>query len=189
MAYDIALYLHFLSLFGLIGAITMVGLCYFRLRAAESFGEAAQWAGLAERVGWAFPVAILGLVASGAYLTTERWTWSSPWIVVSIAGLILDTVQGPLVAGPRAKALMEALNTDAATGILDSRVRKLAHDRVLWVVLLANPGIVLAIAWNMTVKPGTAEAIAAILVGYGLGAASALLLTKQPHDQEAPTST
>ena len=59
---------------------------------------------------------------------------------------------------------------------------------MLWVVLLANPGIVLAIAWNMTVKPGTAEAIAAIIVGYGLGAASALLLTKQPHDQEAPTS-
>ncbi len=189
MAYDVAVYLHLLSLFGLIGAITVVGLCYFRLRAAESFGEAAQWARLADQVGWAFPVAILGLIASGAYLTTERWTWSTPWIVVSIAGLILDTVQGPLVAGPRAKTLMEALDVDAATGMLDSRVRQLAHDRVLWVVLLANPGIVLAITWNMTVKPGTAEAIAAILVGYGLGAATALLVTKQPHDQAAPTRT
>ena len=67
---------------------------------------------------------------------------------------------------------------DAATGVLDSRVRSLAHDRVLWVVLFANPGIVLAITWNMTVKPGTAEAVAAILVGYGLGAATALLVTK-----------
>src|SRR6476469_7257789 len=75
VAYDVAVYLHLLSLFGLVGAITMAGLCYFRLRAAESFGEAAQWARLAERVGWAFPVAILGLVASGAYLTTERWSW------------------------------------------------------------------------------------------------------------------
>ena len=189
MAYKVALYLHLLSLFGLIGAFTMAGLCYFRLRAAESFREAAQWAQLAEQAGWAFPVAVLGLVASGAYLTTERWTWSTPWIVVSIAALILDTVQGPLIGGPRAKALMEALDTDAATGILDSRVRKLAHDRVLWVVLLANPGIVLAITWNMTVKPGTAQAIAAIVVGYGLGAAIAFLVTKEPHDREAPTST
>ena len=139
-----------------------------------------------DQAGWAFPVAILGLFASGAYLTTERWTWSTPWIVVSIAGLIVDTVQGPLVAGPRAKALRDALDVDAATGVLDSRVRQLAHDRVLWVILLANPGIVLAITWNMTVKPGTAGAIAAILVGYGLGAATALLVTKQPGNQCGP---
>lgn len=189
MAYDVALYLHLLSLFGLIGAITMVGLCYVRLRAADSFRDAALWARLADRVGWVFPVAILGLVASGAYLTAERWSWSTPWIVVSIAGLILDTVQGPLVAGPRAKALMDAVDTDAATGVVGARVRNLANDRVLWVVLFANPGIVLAITWNMTVKPGTAGAIAAILVGYGLGAATALLVTRQPHAQEAPTST
>jgi hypothetical protein len=31
----------------------------------------------------------------------------------------------------------------------------------------------------MTVKPGAAGAVAAILVGYGLGAAIALLVTKQ----------
>jgi hypothetical protein len=56
---------------------------------------------------------------------------------------------------------------------------------VLWVVLFANPGIVLAITWNMTMKPGTAEAVAAILVGYGLGAATALLVTKPKRLQSA----
>ena len=185
MAYDVAVYLHLLSLFGLIGAITTVVLSNFRLRAAGSFSEAAQWARLIDQASWAFPVAILGLVASGAYLTTERWTWSTPWIVVSIAGLIVDTLQGPLIAGPRAKALRDALTVDAATGVLDSRVRRLANDRVLWVVLFANPGIVLAITWNMTMKPGTAEAVAAILVGYGLGAATALLVTKPKQLQSA----
>jgi hypothetical protein len=33
----------------------------------------------------------------------------------------------------------------------------------------------------MSVKPGTAEAIAAVLVGYALGAAAALPLTKAPR--------
>jgi hypothetical protein len=59
---------------------------------------------------------------------------------------------------------------------------------VLWIILLANPGIVLAITWNMTVKPGAAEAVAAILVGYALGAATALLVTRQP-DKEGAVST
>jgi hypothetical protein len=99
--------------------------------------------------------------------------------VVSIGGLILDTVQGPLVAGPRAKALKQALDGNARTGLLDQHARTLARDRVLWIILLANPGIVLAITWNMTVKPGAAGAVAAILFGYGFGAAIALLVTKQ----------
>jgi hypothetical protein len=185
VAYHVALYLHLLSLFILIGAITMVGLCYVRLRVAESLIDAVPWVQLADHVGWAFPVAILGLFASGAYLTTDRWSWSTPWIVVSIGGLILDAVQGPLVAGPRAKALKQALEGDARTGVLDQRARKLARDRVLWIILLANPGIVLAITWNMTTKPGAAEAVAAILVGYGLGAATALLVTKQPDKEGA----
>jgi uncharacterized membrane protein len=187
VAYDVAVFLHLLSLFGLIGAITTVVLCNFRLRGAGSIREAGQWARLIDQASWAFPVAVLGLVATGVYLTTERWTWSTSWILVSIAALFVDTVQGPLIAGPRAKALRDALTVDAATGVLDAHVRKLAYDRVLWVILFANPGIVLAITWNMTVKPGTAGAIAAVLVGYGLGVATGLLVTRQPQEQEAPT--
>ena len=40
VAYDVAVYLHLLSLFGLIGAITTVVVCNFRLRAAGAFREA-----------------------------------------------------------------------------------------------------------------------------------------------------
>ena len=120
----------------------------------------------------------MGLLATGAYLTNNRWTWSTSWIAVSIAGLALVTLQGPLVAGPRAKALKQVLGENQGDR-LDVRARRLARDRTLWIVILANPGVVLGITWNMSVKPGTAEAIAAVLVGYVLGAAAALPLTKQ----------
>ena len=82
MAYDVAVFLHLLSLFGLIGAITTVVLCNLRLRDAGSFREAAQWARLIDQASWAFPVALLGLVVTGVYLTAERWTWSTSWINV-----------------------------------------------------------------------------------------------------------
>ena len=49
---------------------------------------------LIERAGWAFPVSILGLVATGAYLTAHSWTWSTAWIDVSIAGVVVVTLQG-----------------------------------------------------------------------------------------------
>jgi hypothetical protein len=177
-AYHVVLYLHLLSVFLLVGAITVVGMCYFRLRAAASLVDAAPWANLADQTGWVFPPSILGLFASGAYLTTDMWTWSTSWIDVSIAGLALVTLQGPLVAGPRAKALKLALDENEP-GPLGLRARRLTRDRTLWIILFANPGIVLGITWNMSVKPGTAGAIAAVLAGYAIGAAAALPLTKQ----------
>jgi hypothetical protein len=177
-AYRTVLYLHLLSLFVMVGGITVVGVCYFRLRAAGSLVDAAPWANLADQVGWVFPLSILGLFASGAYLTSDTWTWSTPWIDVSIAGLALVTVQGPLVAGPRAKLLRRALDENAV-GPLDERARRLTRDPALWIVILANPGIVLGITWDMTVKPGTAGAIAAVLAGYAVGAVAARPLTSR----------
>jgi hypothetical protein len=92
-------------------------------------------------------------------------------------GLALVTLQGPLVAGPRVNALRRALDANAP-GPLDERARRLTRDPALWIVILANPGVVLGITWNMSVKPGTAGAIAALLVGYAVGAAAARPLTR-----------
>jgi len=113
-AYHLVLYLHLLSVFVLVGGITLVGVCYARLRAAASLIEATPWATLADQTGWVFPPAILGLFATGAYLTNDRWTWGTSWIAVSIAGLALVTLQGPLAAGPRAKALKHSLDENEA---------------------------------------------------------------------------
>jgi hypothetical protein len=180
--YHVVLYLHLLALFVLVGVITVVGVCYLQLRAASSLVDATPWTTLADQTGWVFPPAILGLLVTGVYLTNDNWTWGTPWIAVSIAGLALITLQGPLVAGPRAKALKQALDENEV-GPLDVRARRLARDRTLWIVIFANPGIVLGITWNMSVKPGTAGAIAAVLAGYAVGAAAALSLTRRSPRQ------
>jgi hypothetical protein len=54
----------------------------------------------------------------------------------------------------------------------------MTHDRVLWIITFANPGIVLGIMWNMTQKPGITEAIVAVVIGYAVGVALALPFTK-----------
>jgi hypothetical protein len=185
--YRTVLYLHVLSLLLGIGAATVVGVCLFRLRSAQTLADALPWGMLAGKTERVFPVAILGLFSTGAYMTSDVWTWSTRWIVVSIVALALVALQGPLVAGLRAKALERALGENGP-GPLGDSARRLARDPVLWVVTFANPGIVLGILWNMINKPSTAEAIAAVVVGYAAGAAVALPFTRrQAIDAQAVT--
>jgi hypothetical protein len=176
--YRTVLYLHVLSLLLGIGAATVVGVCLFRLRSAQTLADALPWGMLAGKTERVFPVAILGLFSTGAYLTSDVWTWSTRWIDVSIVALALVALQGPLVAGLRAKALERALGENGP-GPLGDSARRLARDPALWVVTFANPGIVLGILWDMINKPSTAEAIAAVVVGYAVGAAVALPFTRR----------
>ena len=172
-SYRVVLFLHLVALAVLVGAITLVGVSYTRLRAARSVEQATPWTTLADTTTILFPFAILGLLASGAYLTHDRWSWSTPWIYVSIVALVLVAVQGPLVAGRTTSQLARAVR-EHAPGPLGEDVRSLAHAPALWFVVCGNAAIVLAIVWNMTVKPGTAGAIGAVVAGYAVGVAAAM---------------
>jgi hypothetical protein len=175
--YRTVLYLHFISLLIGFGAAAIIGVCLFHLRAAVTLADAAPWGMLAGKTERVFPVAIIGLFATGAYLTSDLWTWDTRWIDVSIAALVVIAVQGPVVAGRRAKALEHALKENGP-GPLGDAARRMTRDPALWMATFANPGIVLGIMWNMTQKPGTAEAIAAVAIGYAVGAALAFPFTK-----------
>ena len=95
--YQVVLYIHFLALFVGVGAAAILVLCLFQLRGARTLADAVPWGRVAGRVGNAFPIAILGLFASGAYMTSDVWTWSTGWIDVGIAALVVLALQGPLV--------------------------------------------------------------------------------------------
>ena len=175
--YHVVLYLHLLSLLAGISTAAVLSVCLFRLRSAQTLADAVPWgmlAGQAERI---FPFVGLGLFGTGAYMTSDLWSWSSGWIDAAIAGLVLMDLQGPLVAGRRGKALKHALQENGP-GPLGEQPRRLARDRPLWIVNFANVGIALAIVWNMTEKPNLGVAIAALAVGYAAGTAFALPFTK-----------
>jgi hypothetical protein len=171
--YRTVLYLHFLSLLLGFGAASVIAVCLLHLRAAGTLADAGPWGMLAGKTERVFPVAIIGLFATGAYLTSDLWTWDTRWIDVSIAGLVLIALQGPVIAGRRAKALEHALKENGP-GPLGDSARRMTRDPALWIVTFANPGVVLGIMWNMTQKPGIGEAIAAVVIGYAIGAGLAL---------------
>ena len=59
----------------------------------------------------------------------------------------------------------------------------------LWVVEFSNLGIVLGVVWNMTQKPGLGESLAAVIVGYAVGAVLALLITRSAQEELATASS
>ena len=175
--YRVVLYLHLLALLVGVSAGVLESVCLFRLRAAETLADAVPWGRLAGQTERAFPVAIVGLFASGAYMTSEVWTWGTGWLDVAIAGLVVLGLQGPLVAGRRAQALKQALQANGP-GPLGSAARRLTRDPALWAASFANEGLVLGIIWDMTLKPGLAGSIAAVVIGYAAGVLVSLPLTR-----------
>ena len=185
--YHVVLYIHLLALFVGIGAGAILLVCLFQLRAAQTLMDAVPWGRVAGKTARAFPVAILGLFGTGAYMTADVWTWSTRWIDVSIAGLVILALQGPLVAERTAHKLKRALEQNGP-GPLGKEARRMTRHPGLWVAEFSNLGVVFGIVWDMTQKPGTAGAIAAVVGGYLVGAAVALPFTRLPAEELAPAT-
>jgi hypothetical protein len=182
--YHVVLYFHLLALFIGIGAGSVLLTCLLQLRAARTLELAVPWGTVAGQAGKLFPVAIIGLFATGAYMTSHFWTWSTGWIDVAIVALVVLGVQGAGIAERTAHKLKAALLANGP-GPLGPECRRLALHPGLWVVELSNLGLVFGVVWNMTEKPGWGGSIAAALIGYGVGAALALLITRSSKEELA----
>ena len=180
--YHYVLYVHLLSLFVGIGAGSVLLACLLQLRAARTVEQAAPWGIMAGKVGKLFPVAILGLFGTGAYMTSDVWTWSTGWIEIGIAALVVLTVQGAGIAERTGHKLGAALQANGP-GPLGPEARRMALHPGLWVVEFSNLGIVFGVVWNMTQKPGLGESIAAVVIGYAVGAVLALLITRSAQEE------
>ncbi len=177
--YHVVLYIHLLSLLVGFSAGMIETVCLFRLRAAGRLETAAPWGQLAGEVEKAFPVAILGLFGTGAYMTSDVWTWGTSWVVLAIVGLAVLSLQGPLVAGRRGHAVKLALMANGP-GPLGPEARRMTRDRALWIAGMTNEMLVLGVVWVMTEKPGWGGAVAALVVAYGVGVALATAFTREP---------
>lgn len=182
--YHVVLYFHLFFLFVGIGAGSVLLTCLLQLRAARTLEQAVPWGTVSGQVAKLFPVAIIGLFGTGAYMTSHFWTWSTGWIDVAIVALVVLGVQGAGIAERTAHKLKAALFVNGP-GPLGPEARRMALHPGLWVVELSNLGIVFGVVWNMTEKPGWGESIAAVLIGYGVGGVLALLLTRSSKEELA----
>jgi hypothetical protein len=185
--YHVVLYIHLVSLLIGIGAASVLTVCAVQLRSARTLADAAPWGRVASKIGRLFPIAILGLFGSGAYMTSDLWTWDTGWIQVGIGALVVLAIQGPLVAERSGKTVAKALMANGPGDLRGDALRKTRYLPLWWAEMSAI-GLVLGIVWNMTTKAGLGSSIAAAVGGYAVGVALALVFTRQPSTEAAPVT-
>jgi hypothetical protein len=178
--YAVALFFHLLSVLLATVAASLTMFAALRVRAAASAPEAGQWVGFSEKAVRAFPVAVLGLLITGTYMTHQRWTWSVPWIDAALVGLGLIVVLGTGVERSRAVALKRELESAG----LSPRARRLLRDPVAWTAKMTGLALVVAVVFVMTVKPTAVECAASIVVAVVVGALCAVPLWRVQEASE-----
>lgn len=185
--YQLGLFLHLVSLLLAFFAAGIVTVGTMRLRKADTVAEAraaAHNVGLAAKL---HPLAIVGLLLTGAYMTQTRWSWGTPWIDASIVALVLIGVFGGGILGSRERALVATFDK-AADGPLPASLHAHAHDTLLLAGGAAIPFFVLATMWVMIAKPAGIACAAILVAGALLGAIVGMATLPGKHSAEAAAS-
>jgi hypothetical protein len=181
-AYDIALYVHLLSLFVAFGVTGAMCLALARLRTVRTCGEALQWLAVGKTAGMVFPVVLLTLLATGAFMVHHSWTWTTPWVDAGLVGVVFLGVVGDRVEGGRAKKIAQVLAAETAAPV-EGRVAVALRDPLFWSAAIVNPLVAAAVAFDMATKPGATGSAAALAVAVAVGCAAAIPLWRTQPDK------
>ena len=181
--YHIALFIHICGLLIAIGAVGVIALAMLRVRAARTSADALPWLEIDKAVARAFPIAIVTLFASGAYMVHKVWSWDTGWVDVGIAGLVFLGVIGDRVQGGRARLIARTLAE--RPGPIDTATASLLRDPVWWTAAMVNPALAIGVVYAMVSKLSLAGSIAAVLIACAVGALAAVPLWR---GEAAPAS-
>lgn len=176
--YLIAFFIHMMGLISVFGSQIVLQHGGTRLRAASDWHDVRRWLGLLGVVrGMALGGTVM-LFLSGLYMTWSRWTFSSPWVSIGLAVVIVFPILGARVIG----AGFDRIGKEAAgaQGPLDdaSRARLLAPQ--LWASAFAMNFALVGVVWLMTLKPGWIGSIAIPVAAAAIGAFIGTSVARRP---------
>jgi hypothetical protein len=160
--YSVALFLHVVGAVLLFTALTVEGVGLRQLRGAPGdLRLASSVLGLNRFVG---PVAGLAVLVPGLYMTAASWGWTA-WILVGL-------VSWALIAGFGAATGIRIMRLGRrAAAAPEPEASRRLQDPVFPASWLVRAGLAMGVLFLMTVKPGLAGSLAAVLVGAAAGLA------------------
>ena len=175
---DVVLFLHIavaISAFALSG---VVHTSEWLLKRSATAGEALRMARV-QRLAPLFGVLILLLLALGSWLVylsedPDKFSFGDPFVYTALVVLAVAFVDGPLIMGRHGKELGVAL-AQSPDGTITPQARALMDKPLPHIVSYSNTFVVLAVVFDMAVKPGLLGCLAAIAVGLLLGVSFGLV--------------
>jgi hypothetical protein len=133
-----------------------------------------------------FPPATLGLLGSGAYMTQNAWSWSTPWVVTGLVGLAMIVLLGSGLEASRGRALKHEVRVHG----LSDRARRLLRDPLAWTAKGMTLTLMLGVMFVMSTKPPAWGCAISLLIALLAGATGAVPIWRgSTKDIEAPGST
>ena len=181
-SYEVALFLHIVSVVLLAGAIMATALLLALMRRADDVRDVRQISRIARLADVLSPAAIIVIVLTGVWMVEDlEFDWGSGWINVSMLTIIIMGVVWPLVITRKMSAIADAAD-DQAQGAPSQVLAAQLADPILFGTVHASLTAILAIIWNMTTKPGDAQAGVVVLLAIVIGAGSAFPMVARQQD-------
>ncbi len=179
---QIGLFIHLSAVFVAAGTSTTFILVLSMMRRARTVHDIRTFStlgGLAEHL---FPFATLVLLLSGAYLVDKFGaSWGDGWVNTSAIALVLMAVGALKINTLKMNDIHHAAES-APDGPVPRELAAMVADPLLFAVTHAITIGMLGIIWNMTTKPGDAEAGIVILVSAIVGAGSAVPMASRRRE-------
>jgi hypothetical protein len=167
MWHAIFMTVHVLGLIAVFAGFSIQHRAGARLRQAVRSDGARPWSEQLEATRPMVPSGTAMLLVSGVFLSAPMRFHLPPWVVVSIASVILIGLAGRTF-GRRFAAMERAV--PAEDGPLSHAAMQTIHNPVTWALHAAANGAALATIWLMTAKPGWVQSILLVVAAVATGA-------------------
>lgn len=169
---DVVLFLHISVAIAAFALSGVVHTSEWLLKRSSTAGEALRMAKV-QRLAPLFSVLIVLLLGLGSWLVylsedPDKFSFGDPFVYTALVVLAVVFVDGPVILGKHGKALGSAL-AQSPDGTITAQARALMDQPLPPIVSYANTFVVLAVVFDMAVKPSLVECLAAIAVGLALG--------------------
>lgn len=170
--YNLALFLHLLALLSATAASGIIHFAAHRRAAAPTLRQSMEWARLIGKTSKVFPIAVLMLILTGAYMVHAHWAWQVGWVAAGLGGAVLLLASGAVLGArgaaeaQRKVARLQAAGRDLANDVTVDRVSAVLGDINTWLAV--------SIVLVMTVKLALAGSLALMAAGTFLGAMQGL---------------
>src|SRR5215471_5358078 len=172
--YALALFVHIVGVLGLFIGISLQWISVQRLSQVQTVAQVREGTSLMALQEQLWPTAGLLILLAGIYMTVTAWGWSTPWIDLSLAALIVQGAVAGAWINRRLKAILTGIAaTEAPAGTFPPGLERQITDPILRTAVQINAFTGLGVVFLMTTKPGLGGSLitlaVALLLGIGAG--------------------